>query len=131
MGETLVREKGKKQAAEAECCAPKPSLNERELISPAQAFDLMGLFKILANDTRLRLLHALVRSGELCVNELAETLKMTPQAVSNQLQRLVDQGILGSRRNGNQIHYRIVDACVPSLLDQGLCLTEDSQERKA
>jgi DNA-binding transcriptional ArsR family regulator len=90
----------------------------------------MGVFKILANDTRLRLLHALVRDEELCVTELAEAVAMTPQAVSNQLQRLVDRGILGSRRNGNQIYYRIVDPCVPSLLDQGLCLTEDAKERK-
>ena len=53
-----------------------------------------------------------------------------PQAVSNQLQRLVDRGILGSRREGNSIHYRIVDLCVSSLLTQGLCLTEDAEERR-
>jgi len=34
----------------------------------------MGLFKTLANDTRLRLLHALARAGELCVVDLAETI---------------------------------------------------------
>jgi len=90
----------------------------------------MGVFKVLANDTRLRLIHALARAGELCVTDLAKAVAMTPQAVSNQLQRLVDRGILGSRRNGNQIYYRIVDLCVTSLLDQGLCLTEDAGERK-
>ncbi len=91
----------------------------------------MGVFKILANDTRLRLIHALVRASEMCVTDLAKAVEMTPQAVSNQLQRLVDRGILGSRRNGNQIYYRIVDPCVPSLLDQGLCLTEDARERRS
>ena len=55
---------------------------------------------------------------------------MSPQAVSNQLQRLVDRGILGARRNGNRIHYRIVDRCVVELLDLGLCLTEDSKKRR-
>ncbi len=39
---------------------------------------------------------------------------MRPQAVSNQLQRLLDRGILGSRREGNSIIYRIVDPCVIS-----------------
>ena len=91
----------------------------------------MGLFKVLSNDTRLRLLHALARAGEMCVTDLAEALDMKPQAVSNQLQRLVDRGILGSRRDGNNIRYRIVDLCVPSLLDQGLCLSEDSERRSS
>ena len=112
-------------------CPPKPPLHKRRLITPEQATGLMGLFKVLANDTRLRLIHALARAPELCVTDLAEAVGMTPQAVSNQLQRLVDRGILGSRRNGNQIHYRIVDPCVTSLLDQGLCLTEDAKARRA
>jgi DNA-binding transcriptional ArsR family regulator len=115
----------------AKCCPPKPALRERPLITPAQAADLEDVFKVLANDTRLRLLHALVRSEELCVTELAEAMGMTPQAVSNQLQRLAGRGILDSRRNGNNIYYRIVDPCVPSLLDQGLCLTEDAFSRRS
>jgi DNA-binding transcriptional ArsR family regulator len=89
----------------------------------------MALFKVLASDTRLRLLHALVRAGELSVTDLARTVGMRPQAVSNQLQRLVDRGILGAHRNGNSVYYRITDPCVPTLLDQGLCLAEDSLEQ--
>ena len=53
----------------------------------------MSLFKMLASDTRLRLLHALSRSNELCVTELADAVGMKPQAVSNQLQRLIDREI--------------------------------------
>jgi DNA-binding transcriptional ArsR family regulator len=82
---------------------------------------------MLANATRLRMLHALIREPEMCVTELAERVGMKPQAVSNQLQRLVDRGVLGSRRNGNNVLYRIVDPCVTSLLDQGLCLSEDAR----
>ncbi|MBI2840631.1 MAG: helix-turn-helix transcriptional regulator [Acidobacteria bacterium] len=109
-------------------CCPKPELGERPLLSTPQAVDLMAIFKVLANDTRLRLLHALVRAGEMCVGDLAKALGMRPQAVSNQLQRLANRGILGSRRNGNQVYYRVVDPCVPRLLDQGLCLTEDARK---
>lgn len=111
-------------------CGPKPELSARPLISPAEAVELMSLFKMLASDTRLRLLHALSRSNELCVTELADAVGMKPQAVSNQLQRLIDREILGSRRNGSNIYYRIVDPCVPSLLDRGLCLLEDARERR-
>jgi DNA-binding transcriptional ArsR family regulator len=107
-------------------------LQGRPLLTFVEAVKVMALFKVLANDTRIRLLHELVRSGEVCVTSLAKTLGMKPQAVSNQLQRLSDTGILGSRRDGNNIYYRIVDRCVPALLDQALCIMEDeSNTRRA
>lgn len=116
--------------ARASRCGPKPAVEARPLISLQQGGQLASLFKVLASDTRLRLLHALVRSRELCLTELAEEVSMSPQSVSNQLQRLVAQGILGAQRNGNNVHYRIVDPCVVNLLDQGLCLLEDSGARR-
>lgn len=107
-------------------CCKKTELKQRPLLSPVQAGGLAAVFKVLANDTRLRLLHAIVRTDELCVTDLATTLGMKPQAVSNQLQRLSDLGILASRRDGVNIHYRLVDLCVQSLLDQALCLMEEA-----
>jgi DNA-binding transcriptional ArsR family regulator len=120
----------RKQTDEMQCCPSKPKLEERQLISPGQATELEALFKILGNTTRLRMLHALVRANDMTVTELSESVHMKPQAVSNQLQRLVDRGILASKRNGNNVHYRIIDPCVMNLLDQGLCLLEDAKERK-
>ena len=94
------------------------------MLSEDQAAGLAALFKTFSNSTRLRLLHALVRAGELCVTDLARAAEMKPQAVSNQLQRLVDRGILASRRGGNNVLYRIIDPCVRVLLERGLCLLE-------
>ncbi len=110
-------------------CLPKPPLVERELLTSEQALELVAVFKTLANDTRLRMLHALVRAGEMCVSEMSDLLAMKPQAISNQLIRLADRGIVGSRRNGNNIYYRIVDPCAVQLLDHGLCLSEDAKAR--
>lgn len=110
-------------------CSSRLDLKDRALMSPIQAGGLAAVFKVLANDTRLRLLHALVRADELCVSELASSLGMKPQAISNQLQRLSDLGILMSRRDGNNMHYRLVDLCVRSLMDQGLCLMEEVNNR--
>ncbi|HLN28186.1 MAG TPA: metalloregulator ArsR/SmtB family transcription factor [Gemmataceae bacterium] len=118
----------KQTGTEDDCCT-KPALKERTLLTPIQAGGLAAVFKVLANDTRLRLLHALVRADELCVTDLAASVGMKPQAVSNQLQRLSDLGILASRRDGNSIHYRVVDLCVRSLLDQALCLMEEVSAR--
>ena len=107
------------------CCTVRPNLEERPLLSFLQAVEVMALFKVLANDTRLRLLHEIIRNGEANVSSIAKSLGMKPQAVSNQLQRLSDTGIVASRREGNRIYYRCVDCCVPVLLDQAICIMED------
>jgi DNA-binding transcriptional ArsR family regulator len=81
---------------------------------------------VLANDARLRILHALERAGELFVTDLAAEVGMKPQAVSNQLQRLADTRIVASRREGSRLFYRISDPCVPGLIDLGMCLLEET-----
>ena len=96
------------------------------MITPDQANQLVVLFKVLGNDSRLRLLHALHRGGEVAVGQLADLVEMRPQAVSNQLQRLADRGIVAARRDGNRILYSIADPCVPSVLDLGICLIEET-----
>ena len=116
---------------DADCCSPDDAcssrvpLADRPLLSFVEAVKVMALFKVMANDTRIRLLHHLVRSGEATVTELAKTIGMKPQAVSNQLTRLSDTGMLRSRRDGNNMYYRVVNGCVAPLLDLALCLMED------
>jgi ArsR family transcriptional regulator, lead/cadmium/zinc/bismuth-responsive transcriptional repressor len=112
------------------CDPAQPPLTERPLIDEAQARELVSLFKVLANDSRLRLVHALERAGERCVTDLAADVGMTPQAVSNQLQRLVDRRILAADRRGNNVFYRIVDPCVTSLLEMALCLSDASSQQE-
>lgn len=110
-------------------CCSAPTIESRPLLTPIEAGGLAAVFKVLGNDTRLRLLHALIQQRELCVTDLAARLGMKPQAISNQLQRLSDLGVVAARRDGNNIYYQLVDLCVRSLIDQGLCLMEQSQNR--
>jgi len=44
-------------------------------------------------------------------------------------QRLCSLGIIQSRSAGVNVHYRVVDLCVRSLLDQGVCLAEEATRR--
>jgi DNA-binding transcriptional ArsR family regulator len=117
----------KKQPPKQVTCSTDLSLIDRVALTRLNTVELKRIFKMLANDTRLRMLHALIRSRELCVNDIAKSVGMKPQAISNQLQRMVDCGILGSRRNGNNIYYTIIDPCVPELLDRALCLIETNK----
>ena len=113
------------------CGALRPA--DAGLISLIEAGGLAAVFKVLANDSRLRLLHALALASEIRVTDLARAVAMKPQAVSNQLQRLSDLGIVSSRRIGKSILYSLVDLCVRSLLEQALCLMHEagSQPRGA
>ena len=104
----------------------KPAPRDRPLLDGAHARALGRLFKVFASDTRLRLLHALERSGEVCVTDLAAAVEMAPQAVSNQLQRLADRRIVSARREGTRLYYSIADPCVAGFLDLGLCLLEET-----
>jgi DNA-binding transcriptional ArsR family regulator len=122
---------------DAACCSPgdscssRPPLAERPLLGFVEAVKVMALFKVLANDTRIRILHHIVRSREATVTDIAKTLGMKPQAVSNQLVRLSDTRMLASRREGNNVFYRVQNGCVAPLLDQALCLMEDERKPQA
>jgi DNA-binding transcriptional ArsR family regulator len=121
----------REQSTETVCCPPtdacssRTPLEKRPLLSFVEAVKVMALFKVLSNDTRIRLLHHIVRSGEATVTDMAKTLGMKPQAVSNQLLRLSDTRMVTSRREGNNVFYRVMNGCVSPLLDLALCLMED------
>ncbi len=100
---------------------PFPHLSG-DLMDDAPASDLAQLFKVLANDNRLRMLHAIHLAGELSPSDIADAVGASQQAVSNQLQRLADQRIVHARRDGQRVLYRIIDPCVPGLMDLGVCL---------
>lgn len=74
-------------------------------------------FRALAEPMRIRLLDRL-REGEATVNELSEALGASQQNVSKHLAVLADSGILGRRKAGTRVHYRIVDDGVFALCEQ-------------
>ena len=112
------------------CFSEQPSLSELPLLDAQKAVELAAVFETLANDTRLKALNVIAQSVEATPTELAEKVGMKPQAISNQLKRLSDRGIIERRREGNQVYYRIVDPCVIDLLERGLWLTQDAKLRK-
>ena len=69
-------------------------------------------FRALADRTRLRLLN-LLRTDEVCVCFFVETLKTNQPKISRHLAYLRRAGIVGVRRDGQWIHYRIVEPADP------------------
>ena len=65
----------------------------------------IDIFRALADDVRLRILHALL-GAELSVAELVEILGLPQSTVSRHLKPLRDAGLVGTRRDGTSIYYR-------------------------
>lgn len=124
-----MKSKVKQSQQKKTCCPVKFTWPDMEPIDAVKADELEDLFKILANDTRLRILHTLARVEEMCVCDLANVIEMTPQAISNQLQKLYSKGIVATRRCGNMIYYRVIDGCIVDLLQKSLCLLADSKKK--
>ena len=105
---------------------PQPATARKRLrqglLSGSHATGVAELFRVLGSPTRVRLLHLLLTRGEVRAGELAESVGMTPQAVSNQLRRLADRQVVAARRVGAEMHYRVVNPCIEPLLEKGLCV---------
>ncbi|HKO59621.1 MAG TPA: metalloregulator ArsR/SmtB family transcription factor [Pyrinomonadaceae bacterium] len=70
-------------------------------------------FRALADRTRLRLLN-LMRGGEVCVCFFVEILETHQPKISRHLAYLRKAGIVGFRRDGPWIHYRILEPPDPN-----------------
>jgi ArsR family transcriptional regulator len=93
-------------------------------------FDKEQFFKALADRTRLRLLN-LLRNEEVCVCFFVETLKTNQPKISRHLAYLRRAGIVGVRREGQWMHYRIVeptDADAARVLQDVLSWLANDQE---
>jgi ArsR family transcriptional regulator, arsenate/arsenite/antimonite-responsive transcriptional repressor len=85
-----------------------------------KVFDKELFFRALADRTRLRLLN-LMQADEVCVCFFVEILKTNQPKVSRHLAYMRRAGIVGARREGPWMHYRIV---APSDADAARVLKE-------
>lgn len=81
--------------------------------------DSAELFKALADETRLRIVHALF-DGEKCVSDLMSELDLAQSHVSHHLKILKVSGIIESKRYGHKVNY---------FLSPGVCskIDEDNE----
>jgi ArsR family transcriptional regulator len=101
------------------------------LVISAPTLDrLTGIFRVLADTTRLRILDALSR-GERRVGELATELGVTQSALSHQLRLLRSGRIVRTRRVGRSIYYALADRHVLALFHEGLRHAQEDRRRGA
>ena len=84
---------------------------------PADLVELIARrFRVLGEPMRIRLLDHL-RAGEATVGELSQALAASQQNVSKHLAVLTEAGVLGRRKEGNHVYYRIADEGVFALCE--------------
>jgi len=77
-----------------------------------QLSEMEALFRALADETRLRIL-GLLLSGEVCVCDIHESLKIPQPKASRHLAYLRRSGLVDTRRDGLWIHYRLANSSDP------------------
>jgi DNA-binding transcriptional ArsR family regulator len=91
----------------------------QEAISDPLLQRLALTYKILGDPTRLRIVMAL-KSGEMCVCDLAAFVGVSESAVSHQLRHLRDLALVKHRRDGQALYYSLDDEHVFDLIEIGL-----------
>ena len=80
---------------------------------------IADLFKAFGDPTRVAILSLLV-DGELCVNDITETMTVSQSAISHQLRILKQARLVRNRREGKQIYYSLADEHVRTIIGQGM-----------
>ncbi len=88
-------------------------------ISASVLLTLSNLFKILGDNTRLRILHLLIH-GERSVGHIAVAMGMEQSAISHQLRVLRQARLVTFRKEGKTALYSLDDNHVEMLISQGL-----------
>ncbi len=94
--------------------------------------DAAGLMKALGNESRLMILCTLAE-GERSVGELNALIPLSQSALSQQLGRLRQQGLVRTRRESQTIHYSLADGPadrVIHLLHDIYCGTDLADEKE-
>ncbi len=106
------------------CPEINPGLPRPDMVAlQASAEHACTLLKVMANTDRLILLCRLAQ-GEFCVGQLEEDLGIRQPTLSQQLGVLREEGLVGTRRQGKHIYYRLISedaAAVMGVLHHRIC----------
>ena len=81
-------------------------------------YDLANLYKMFADNTRLKILWALSCEA-MCVCDLAALLDMTASAISHQLKSLRLANLVKYEKQGKVVYYSLVDCHAKDIFTMG------------
>jgi ArsR family transcriptional regulator len=81
-------------------------------------YELAGLYKMFADNTRVRILWAL-SCEPMCVCDLAVLLGMTKSAISHQLKSLRLTNLVKYNKQGKVVYYSLADDHIKDIFEKG------------
>lgn len=91
---------------------------------------VQGFFKVLCDDSRLRILQAL-GDGERSVSEILERTGLPQTLASFHLRILREAGVLAAERRGPFVYYRLAEPSLLNLLEACAKYAESMSDPKA
>jgi len=98
-------------------------------VSEQSVRELAQVFKLLSDETRLRILFYLAQNNELHVTDLCNRLNQSQPAVSHHLALLRVSGLIESRREGKHNFYSVRTDHFGELLAGLLSATGDTRRK--
>jgi len=77
---------------------------------------LAKIMNLVGNETRLKILYLIYKEKNICVCDLSDVLNLSVSAISQQLKKLKEGGLIIDEKQGKTIYYSIKDESLESLL---------------
>ncbi len=95
------------------------------LVERETAADVAAVFRVLADPTRVSIIHALSQA-ELCNSDLASVLGISESAVSHQMRELRLLKLVTAEKRGRMVYYRLTDTHIRHIFADTLRHVQES-----
>ncbi|WP_134163604.1 ArsR/SmtB family transcription factor [Evansella clarkii] len=116
-----------KDTCEVYCYDEEKVTSLQKTINEEEIKNTSGIFKVLADPTRLKVAYALSVEEELCVCDVANIIQASTATASHHLRLLKKQGLAKQRREGKLVFYSLDDEHVRQLID--IAFTHQREEK--
>jgi ArsR family transcriptional regulator len=114
---SILDGQAKESAISEEAVVDVTESHDPGVLPPLVVKELVQLFKLFSDETRLKILHFLMHHDELNVRTLCEMLSQSQPAVSHHLALLRVAGLIECRRDGKHNFYHIMPSRFQELVE--------------
>ena len=98
-------------------------------LNEAKAREMVRLFTLLADETRLQIIYYLMQQNEMNVRTFCRLLRQSQPAVSHHLALLRAAGVIDCRRDGKHNFYRLILTRCQAYLDSVFAMDGSGSRR--
>lgn len=88
----------------------------KEHLNKYNTDQISNLFKVLADETRLKIVYSLILEKKLCVCDIAQIVGCSPAAASHHLRLIRNLGFAKRKKEGKLVYYYLDDPRVEQFI---------------